>query len=105
MLTMRKYQVAVSGEAQRMLKDHVFFLATVNPDAAERLRKTIVEQIRGLETMPERHPYLEPDDRRNPYRKMVVQKRYIVIYMVVADTVYVEYVVDGRQDYQWLLNT
>ena len=102
---MRKYQVKVSGAAQNMLKDHVFFLATVNHDAAERLRKTLVDRIRGLEAMPERYPYLDPDDRRSPYRKMVVQKRYIVIYMIVADTVYVEYVVDGRQDYQWLLNT
>ena len=102
---MRKYRVVVSGAAQNMLKEHVFFLATMNPDAAERLRKTIIEQIRGLETMPERYPYLDPDDRRSPYRKMVVQKRYIVIYMIVTDTVYVEYVVDGRQDYRWLLNT
>ena len=102
---MRKYRVAVSGAAQNMLKEHVFFLATMNPDAAERLRKTIIEQIRGLETMPERYPYLDPDDRRSPYRKMVVQKRYIVIYMIVTDTVYVEYVVDGRQDYRWLLKT
>jgi plasmid stabilization system protein ParE len=66
---MRKYQVAVSGEAQRMLKDHVFFPATINPDAAERLRQTIVERIRSLARMPERHPYLDPDDRRNPCRK------------------------------------
>ena len=100
---MRKYRVLISGEARRMLTEHVFFLAGVNPEAAERLRVRILESIRGLETMPERYPYLDPDDRRSPYRKMVIPKQYLVIYIVQEDAVYIEYVLDGRQDYGWLL--
>ena len=100
---MRKYRVAVSGEARRMLTENVFFLARVSPEAALKLRETIMEAIRSLETLPERYPYLDPDDRRSPYRKMVVSDRYLLIYTVQDDTVYVEYVIDGRQDYSWLL--
>ena len=100
---MRKYRVAVSGEARRMLTENVFFLARVSPEAALKLRETIMEAIRSLETLPERYPYLDPDDRRSPYRKMVVSDRYLLIYTVQYDTVYVEYVIDGRQDYSWLL--
>ena len=100
---MRKYRVAVSNEARRMLTEHVFFLARVNPEAAKKLQVRIMDAIRSLETMPERYPYLDPDDRRSPYRKMVVPQQYLIIYTIQDDTVYVEYVLDGRQDYGWLL--
>ena len=100
---MRKYRVAVSNEARRMLTEHVFFLARVNPEAAKKLQVRIMDAIRSLETMPERYPYLDPDDRRSPYRKMVVPQQYLIIYTIQDDTVFVEYVLDGRQDYGWLL--
>jgi plasmid stabilization system protein ParE len=99
---MRKYRVAISGEARRMLTEHVFFLARINPEAAKRLQEKIMAAIRSLETLPERYPYLDPDDRRSPYRKMVVPENHLVIYTVEGDTVFVEYVIDGRQDYGWL---
>ena len=102
---MRKYRVAISGEARRMLTEHVYFLATVNPEAAKRLQTRIMEAIRSLETMPERCPYLEPEDRRSPYRKMFVPKQYLIIYVVQDETVYVEYVLDCRRDYGWLIDT
>lgn len=100
---MRRYRVAVSNEARRMLTEHVFFLASVNPEAAKKLQTRIMDAIRSLETMPKRYPYLDPDDRRSPYRKMVVPQQYLIIYTIQDDTVYVEYVLDGRQDYGWLL--
>lgn len=100
---MRKYRVTVSGEVRRMLTEQVFFLAGVNPQAAKALQTRLMEAIRSLETMPERYPYLDPEDRRNPHRKMVVSRRYLILYTVQDDTVYVEYVLDGRQDYGWLL--
>ena len=100
---MRKYRVAVSGEARRMLTEHVFFLARVNPEAAGSLQARIMDAIRSLEIMPERYPYLDPDDRRSPYRKLVVPENHLVVYLVEGDTVFVEAVLDGRQDYGWLL--
>ena len=36
---------------------------------------------------------------------MVFNKRYILIYQIKGETVYIEFVIDGRQDYQWLLNS
>ena len=100
---MRKYRVAISGEARRMLTEHVFFLARINPEAAKRLQKKLMDAIRSLDTMPERYPYLEPEDRRSPYRKLFVPNNYLIIYMVQDDAVFVEYVLDARQDYRWLL--
>ena len=97
-----RYTVAISGEARQMLRDHIYFLARVNPQAAEELRKTIISEIRSLETMPERFPYLEPENRKSAYRKMFVPNWYLVLYTVVDTTVYVEYIIDCRQDYDWL---
>lgn len=85
-----------------MLKDHVYFLVRVNVAAAKELRDRIMAETRGLEKMPERFSYLDEDNRRSCYRKMVVPNWYLVIYLVIDDTVYVEYILDSRKEYPWL---
>lgn len=97
-----RYKVVVSDKARKMLKDRVYFLAKVNVDAAKRLREKIMKEIRSLEQMPERFPYLDEDNQRSCYRKMIVPAWYMVIYLVIGDTVFIEYILDGRQDYSWL---
>lgn len=97
------YKVVISGAARKMLMDQVYFLATVNPAAAQALRSKLIAEIRSLAQMPERFPYLEPENRKSRYRKMLVPNWYLVIYTVENDTVFVEYILDCRQDYQWLL--
>lgn len=100
---MRRYKVSISGEARQMLREHVYFLARVNPDAAEELRGEIIANMRSLEKTPERFPYIEPENRKSAYRKMLVPNRYLVLYLIESDHVNVEYVLDCRQDYEWLL--
>jgi len=34
---------------------------------------------------------------------MLIEKQYILIYQIKDDTVYIDYVVDCRQDYGWLI--
>ena len=97
------YKVVISGAARKMLMDQVYFLATVNPAAAQALRRNLMDEIRSLAQMPERFPYLEPENRKSRYRKMFVPNWYLVIYTVESDTVFVEYILDCRQDYQWLM--
>lgn len=99
---MKRYKVVVSDEARKMLKDHIYFLAKVNVEAAKELRGRIMDGIRSLATMPERFPYLDEENRRSSYRKMTIPQWYLAIYLVIDDTVYVEYILDGRQEYSWL---
>ena len=101
----RRFEVRISGQARQMLIDHVFFLANLDPAAAEALRADMIANIQSLETFPERFPYLEPDNRKNPYRKMFVPKWYLVLYLIEGDQVFVDYVLDCRQDYRWLLES
>lgn len=39
----------------------------------------------------------------NKYHKMFVEKRYLILYQIKDRKVYVDYIVDCRQDYGWLI--
>ncbi len=43
-------------------------------------------------------------DGTGPFRKLFAPNWYLVFYLVEGDTVFVEYIIDGRQDYRWLLS-
>lgn len=99
-----KYHVIVSEQATRMLVSHAAFLAQVSPEAAERLTTEFEKAAHSLETMPQRCPWLTGEYiPRNAYRFILFEKRYMIIFQVVDDIVYADYVVDCRQDYDWLL--
>ena len=51
--------------------------------------------------MPERFLFL---DGTGPFRKLFAPNWYLVFYLVEGDTVFVEYIIDGRQNYRWLLS-
>ena len=54
--------------------------------------------------MPERCSWLIADYiPPNKYRKILFEKRYLLLFQIIDNTVYVDYVVDCRQDYGWLL--
>lgn len=98
---MKQYKVVLSGEARNMLKSHLYYLAAVNPGAARALQRKLMGEIRSLAKMPERFPFL---DGTGPFRKLFAPNWYLVFYLVEGDTVFVEYIIDGRQDYRWLLS-
>ena len=98
------YSVVVSERAAQMLVSHASFLANVNVEAANRLTSEFVETANSLRNMPQRHPWLRGDYiPRNTYRFALFEKRYMLIFQIVDEIVYVDYVVDCRQDYRWLL--
>ena len=100
----RRYEVVVSDEATQMLVSHAQFLAQVSEPAALRLIEAFHEKAKLLELFPERNPWLA--DQLIPtgkYRKLLLEKRYLLVYQIKESTVYVDAVVDARQDYGWLL--
>ena len=101
---MQRYKVDVSDRAKSMLGAHVKFLAQKNPSAAREMKDKIVTAIRSLSSMPERYPFFDGDFvPRNKYHKMVVDSRYLLLYQIKDSVVFVDYVIDGRQDYNWLV--
>ena len=101
---MSQYKVIVADKARMMSGSHIRFLAQENPSAARKTKANLLEAIRSLEKMPERFPFLDENcTTRGKYRKMFVETWYLILYQVKGTTVYVDYIVDCRQDYGWLV--
>jgi len=100
----KKYKITISDAAFTMLDSHADFLARVSKNAALRLMDDILDSIESLSENPERYPAFEslfvPDNR---YRKLLSAKRYLVIYEIFGSDVFVDFIVDCRKDYQWLI--
>ena len=99
-----RYHVIVSERATQMLVSHAAFLAQVSPEAAERLTAEFEKTANSLEIMPQRCPWLTGEYiPRNAYRFILFEKWYMIIFQIMDDIVYADYVVDCRQDYGWLI--
>jgi protein-arginine kinase len=100
----KKYTVIISERASEMLVSHARFLAQVSEQAAQNLIEKFKTSAKSQEDLPERNPILDvPDMPINKYRKLLLGKQYLLIYQIKGDLVYVDYFVDCRQDYEWLL--
>lgn len=101
----KRYKVVISDRAKRMLGAHIRFLAQVSKDVAASKKGELVAAIRSLSQMPQRFPFFEEAYiPPNKYHRMFVPECYLVLYQVKDDTVYVEYVLDCRSDYGWLIH-
>lgn len=99
-----QYKVIISDRAKETLGLHIRFLAQVNKPAAARLKQRLIEEIRALQDMPQRYPFFnETYIPVNKYHKLYVENWYLILYQIRDNTVYVDWILDCRQDYQWLL--
>lgn len=100
----KKYKVVVSDRAKRMLGTHIRFMAQVNREAAMTKKKEIMTAMRSLSQMPQRFSFFEESYIiPNKYHKMFVAKWYLVLFQIQDDTVYVDYILDCRKNYSWLI--
>lgn len=97
-------KVIVSDRAKKMLGAHIRFLAQVNKESAVAKKNEIMAALRSLRQMPQRFPFFEePYITPNKYHRMFIEKWYLVLYQIQDDTVYVEYILDCRRNYSWLV--
>jgi hypothetical protein len=100
----KRFNVIISDRAVEMFVQHARFLTQVSPKAADKLRTDIIEAATALRKFSERGPWLvDPLFPANKYRKLLVDKRYLMVYQIKDETVYIDYVVDCRQNYGWLI--
>lgn len=101
----KTYKVIISDKAKTMLGAHIRFMAQVNKSAAAAKKQELIAAIRSLSQMPQRFPFfMETYITPNKYHKMFVEKWYLVLYQIQDDTVYVDYILDCRSDYSWLIH-
>ena len=101
----KRYKVIVSDRAKRMLGTHIRFMAQVNKEAAIAKKKELMAAMRSLDYLPQRFPFFEePYIPPNKYHKVFVEKWHLILYQIKDDTVYVDYILDCRKDYSWLIS-
>jgi plasmid stabilization system protein ParE len=100
----KQYKVKITKTAWETLTAHAEFVAKVSAPAANRLVDAFLEATERLTEMPERNPWLERDDvPYQQYRKLLFGKRYLALYEIRDETVFVTTVVDCRQEFTWML--
>ncbi len=101
---MKKFKVIVSQKTLDMLKEHIAFIANVDKKVARKTKNKLIDAFHSLEEMPQRYPFFnEKYIPSNKYHKMYVEKWYLVLYQIKDDTVYIDFVLDCRKDYTWLI--
>lgn len=100
----KSYVVIVSERAVGILAAHARFLANVSQEAAENLIKDFQVAATSLESMPTRNPWvIDPYLPTNKYRKLIFGKRYLILYQIKNENVFVDFILDCRKEYSWLL--
>ncbi len=96
---MGNYTVIVSRRADAMLISHARFLANVSVPAAKELVQEFEKILDSLEENPFQFP-VETDYELPPgqFRKALFYKRYKALFSVEDNTVYLDAVLDCRQD-------
>jgi len=85
-----------TAPAQRRFVDQIAFIASDDPDAAERVKVAVIEAIELLADYPHRGR----PGRREGTRELVIAQfpSYIVVYRVVKSEVRIIRIWHGRQD-------
>ena len=88
-----------------MIGIYIRFMADVNKNSEKQKRKEIMNMLKSLKEMPKRFPFFNEElVPYNKYHKMFVEKWYLILYQIQDDTVYVDYILDCRKDYSWLIH-
>ena len=96
---MSKYTVIASKRVDEMLIYHARFLAQVRISAAKQMVAEFAEILDALEKNPYQFPFETGYDLPNGvYRKALFCKWYKAIFSISENTVYLDAVLDCRQD-------
>ena len=101
---MEKHKVFWRPEAIQDVDEHLIFLSKVSMEAAYQLNEQLLNAANSLIDFPERNPLFEMNESF-PYktRKMVVNKKYLLIYVIEDGTVKIYRVLDTRKKFEYLI--
>ena len=98
----KKYEVTLAGRAEEMLLARTEFLARVSLSAAHML----ISEFRDVESKLIEDPYMFPyaDELDVPgipletYKKCIFYKRYKAIFLIDENNVFIDAIIDCRQE-------
>ena len=94
----KRYEISIAPAVNDRMYSHFEFLARVSESAAERLLESLAADMHSLESMPYRNPvFNRPYLKNGKYRYLVSCERYLIIYQIVKNVVYIDDIQDSRQ--------
>ena len=97
---MGKFNVAYSTASENQYFSHLGFLNNVSKEAVKRLIVAFEKADKSLSGNPYAYPLFYRD-----YRRLTVSNRYIMMYKVIGQEVYVEKILDMRtEEYNGIVN-
>ena len=102
----KTYAVQILDPAQRELEEIArLYMSLAGAESARRITDKIYDSLEQLARFPlSGSPMRETELRNLGYRFLIVEK-YIVIYRLMGDTVFVYHIFDGRSDYPTLFRS
>ena len=83
-------RVLLTHKARMMLKQHIIFLSQVSIPAAEKLTQIFQEYIELLRSYSKIGKVINFNSTfKHEYRKLVISKRYIIIYFLNKNCIYI----------------
>jgi len=97
---MEKYSVSYSKASEIQYFSHLDFLDNVSKNAVVRLIEAFEKADRALVTNPFAYPVFYKD-----FRRLTVSNRYIMMFKVIGNEVYVDKILDMRtEEYNGIVN-
>ena len=102
----KTYAVQILDPAQGELEEIArLYLSLVGAESARKITNKVYDSLDQLTRFPLSGPAMRETELRNlGYRFLVVEK-YVVIYRLIGDTVFVYHIFDGRADYPTLFRS
>lgn len=78
-------------------------MSLVGPQSAKKVMDGILDRIEALETFPYSGPAVPDEELAQQGYRMTIYKKYLAVYRVIDDIVYVYHIADGRTNYPQLI--
>ena len=101
---MPKCRIEILAPAWKELEEIAdYHLLMVGPISAKQITDRILDALERLEEFPLSCPYVpDPELKSQDYRMLVCDK-YVCIYRLIGDTVYIYHIAHGATEYNKLL--
>ncbi len=96
---MNNYNVIVSQEFVNMFYFSLLPIMRISGSYVNLIHAKTLYHLDVLKKFPDTFSIFEIPINNIYYKKIVLEKRYLIIYSIKSNTIYVHYFVDGRRSY------
>lgn len=92
------YNIIISNEFINMLYSSLSPLLYISPTYVHSIHKKILYRLKLLTRFPDMFSIFEIPINNIYYKKVVIEKRYLVIYSINFNIIYIHYFIDARRN-------